>query len=118
MALAAQAAPVDQRTALLRSAREVIAGANRADTEAVLPLLAYYRSYQGDTAPPIAVDALAGAVTRVPNAPAARLALGTEYARRGMTDEARRTLVPVALGGYDSPERVAAQRAIASVVAR
>ncbi|WP_445191706.1 hypothetical protein ACT009_14170 [Sphingomonas sp. Tas61C01] len=116
MALAARAAPMDQRPAELRAAREVIAGANRADTEAVLPLLAYYRSYQGDTAPPIAVDALAGAVTRVPNAPVARLALGTEYARRGLTDEARRTLGPVALGGYDTPERLAAQQAIAGAV--
>ena len=109
---------VDQRAAQLRAGREVIARANRADTEAVLPLLAYYRSYAGDTAPPLAVDALAGAVTRVPNAPVARLALGTEYARRGLSEEARRTLRPVALGGYDTPERRAAQQAIAGSVVR
>ena len=118
MALAAQAAPPEQRTEQLRAARAVIAGANRADTDAVLPLLAYYRSYDGDTAPPRAVDALAGAVARVPDAPAARLALGTEYARRGLADDARRTLLPVALGGYDTPERVPAQRAINGVTTR
>ncbi|WP_375420056.1 hypothetical protein [uncultured Sphingomonas sp.] len=118
MTLAAQAAPADQRAAQLRAGREVIARANRADTEAVLPLLAYYRSYAGDTAPPLAVDALAGAVTRVPNAPVARLALGTEYAKRGLSEEARRTLRPVALGGYDTPERRAAQQAIAGAAVR
>ncbi len=101
----------DARAAMLRQARATIAKANRADTEAPAPLIAYYRSFAdaGDPAPAIAVDGLTKALTAVPNAPATRLALGTELASRGVVPVARGTLMPVARGGYDSPERAKAQ---------
>ncbi|PTQ62886.1 hypothetical protein C8J45_10855 [Sphingomonas sp. PP-CE-3G-477] len=99
-----------ERTAMLRQARSTIARANRADTEASAPLLAYYRSFAdaGEKAPAIAVDGLTKALIAVPNASATRLALGTELASRGIVPLARSTLMPVARGGYDSPERASA----------
>ncbi len=107
----AAAASGADRAALLRQARATIARANRANTEAPAPLVAYYRSFAdvGETAPPIAVDGLTKALTVVPNAPATRLALGTELAARGAAPVARGTLLPVARGGYDSPERAKAE---------
>jgi len=112
VALAQQAAGLDgaARTTQLRRARAVIARANRADTEAPEPLIAYYRSFvdAGELAPAIAVDGLTKALMVVPNAPTTRLALGTALAARGLAPAARITLLPVALGGYDTPERVPA----------
>lgn len=109
----------EARAALLRKARATIARANRADTEAPEPLIAYYRSFAeaGDTAPAIAVDGLAKALTVVPNAPATRLALGTALAARG-APTARAVLLPIARGGYDSPERAKAEAVLESLDAR
>ncbi len=111
------AAPASARKNKLRVARAAIARANRADTEAVLPLLAYYRSFAdaGETAPDVAVDGLAKAVALVPSAPTTRLLLGSELARRGEADAARKTLRPVADGPYDSPERAKARAVLESL---
>lgn len=100
----------EARIGMLRQARATIIKANRANTEAPAPLIAYYRSFAdaGDPVPVIAVDGLTKALTAVPNAPATRLALGTELASRGVAPVARGTLMPVARGGYDSPERAKA----------
>ena len=117
MALAARAAaaPAAERAEQLRAARAWITRANRTNNDAVLPLLAYYRSFAGETAPPLAVDALAGAVARVPNAPASRVALGAELAGRGRADEAAAVLRPVALGGHLSPERAQAEATLRAI---
>ncbi|MFS0772394.1 hypothetical protein [Sphingomonas sp. 1P08PE] len=111
MTKAATALKGDARTALLRQARATITRANRADTEAPAPLIAYYHSFTdvGDPVPAIAVDGLTKALTAVPNATTTRLALGTELASRNVVPVARGTLMPVARGGYDSPERAKAQ---------
>ena len=66
----------------------------------------------------IAVDGLAKALTLVPNASATRLTLGTELASRGNAPVARGTLMPVARGGYDSPERAKAVAVLDSLPAR
>jgi hypothetical protein len=107
----------EPRQAKLRAARAVIAKANRADTNAVLPLLAYYRSYAGaeSPAPALAVDAMAGVVARVPNAPGPRVTLGSELAAHKASEEARRTLRPVAAGGWDAPERAKAREILQQV---
>lgn len=117
LAQQAVAAPAAERAARLHEARATIGRANRIDTEAVLPLLAYYRSFvaAGDPVPDIAVDGLTKALMRVPDAPATRLALGTALAARGIDDAARTTLRPVAAGAYDSPERPAAEAALAAL---
>ena len=114
MARAALAGPADERPAALRAARVTIGRANRADTEAVLPLIAYYRSHAdaGEPAPAIAVDGLVKALAAVPDAPVTRLALGTALAARDLPDAARSTLRPVAIGAYDSPEREPARAAL------
>ena len=110
----ARALPGSERAAMLRQARATIARANRADTEASAPLLAYYHSFAdaGDAVPTIAVDGLTKALSAVPNAPTTRVALGTELATRGLVPLARSTLMPVARGGYDSPERASALAAL------
>ncbi len=112
VAMAEQATTLsgDARVAQLRKARATIAHANRADTEAPEPLIAYYRSFvdAGDVPPVIAIDGLQKAMASVPNAPATRLALGRALAARGDASAARKTLLPVAHGAYDSPERAAA----------
>jgi hypothetical protein len=103
--------PDAERQAMLRGAQVAVGAANKADTNAVLPLLAYHRlmSAQVQPAPALAVDALAGALARVPNAPATRVALGAEMVARGADGEARRTLMPVAFGPWISPERAKAR---------
>ncbi|KQM62658.1 MULTISPECIES: hypothetical protein [unclassified Sphingomonas] len=120
MTQAATSLTGDARTAMLRQARAMIAKANRIDTEAPAPLIAYYRSFAdaGDTVPAIAVDGLTKALIAVPNAPATRLALGTELASRGVASVARGTLMPVAQGGYDSPERAKAQAVLEGLPGR
>lgn len=113
----AKTLPGSERGAMLRHARGTIARANRADTEASAPLLAYYHSFidAGEPAPTIAVDGLTKALSAVPNAPTTRVALGTELAARGLVPSARATLMPVARGGYDSPERASALAALRSL---
>lgn len=120
MTQAATSLTGDARAAMLRQARAMIAKANRIDTEAPAPLIAYYRSFAdaGDTVPAIAVDGLTKALIAVPNAPATRLALGTELASRGVASVARGTLMPVARGSYDSPERAKAQAVLEGLPGR
>src|SRR5207244_3287794 len=61
LAMQAQDAPTAERQARLDEARSLIIQANHADTESVVPLLAYYRSYQdsGQAVPDAAVDGVA-----------------------------------------------------------
>jgi tetratricopeptide (TPR) repeat protein len=121
LAIARQAATERpaQRAAMLKQARATIAKANRSDPNAVLPLLAYYRSFAeaGERAPDVAVDGLSKVVESVPSAPAPRVLLGAELAARGETAWARRTLLPVAAGPYQSPERARAEELLRQVPA-
>jgi hypothetical protein len=118
-AMVAQAAagPAAERTARLRAARALIVRGNRADTEATLPLIGYYRSFAaaGERATPAAVDGLAKASESVPAAPATRLLLGQELARSGNAADARRILRPIADGPYDSPEKPRAKAVLNSL---
>lgn len=107
----ALAAPVAERQAKLKAARAEIARANRADPDNPLPLLAYYRSFAeaGEAPPDIAIEGLMKVVDTVPAAPGPRLLLGEALVRRGNSAAARRTLLPVANGAYETPERPRAQ---------
>jgi hypothetical protein len=106
-----------ERSRALTEARTVIARANRADTEATLPLIAYYRTYRGTAAPvpDLAVLGLVKATNSVPAAPETRLMLGEALARRGNASEARAILLPVARGPYDTPERPRAAEILANL---
>jgi hypothetical protein len=119
MALAGQAAalPAAQQKAQLATARSAIARANKADTEATLPLLAYYRSFRevGAAPPDLAILGLTKAVNSVPAASESRLLLGEALARRGNGAEARQILLPLARGPYDTPERPEAERILARI---
>lgn len=96
-----------ERARGLKEGRALIVRANRTDPDALLPLTAYYRSFAvaGERASDAAVDGLIRTVESVPAAPAPRLDLGRELVARGDEAWARRTLLPVARGAFDSPER-------------
>jgi hypothetical protein len=113
---AAQASAAD-RTSLLGEARADIARANHLDTESVLPLLAYYRSYAlvGEPAPDVAIDGLAKSLDEVPSAPTTRLMLGSALVRDSDPSDARRVLLPLADGAFDPPEKPKAQQLLTSL---
>ena len=99
------------RTAGLKKARATLARANRDNPESPLPLILYYRSFAdaGETPPDVAVEGLMKAADTVPASPGPRLLLGEALAGRGATEAARRTLIPVANGAYESPEAAEAR---------
>ncbi|HEY0311322.1 MAG TPA: hypothetical protein VGC56_02400 [Allosphingosinicella sp.] len=113
----ALAAPADARAPALGAARREIARANRADTEATVPLLSYYASYAdaGEAAPPAALAGLLKADDSVPASPAIGLRVGEALAARGDRDGARRALLPIAAGAYASPERDKARALLAGL---
>jgi cytochrome c-type biogenesis protein CcmH/NrfG len=113
------AGPTVDRKARLKAARALIARANRTDTENLLPLLAYYRSFAdaGETPPDLAVEGLEKVVETVPAAPGPRLLLAEALAQRGNADAARKALRPVVAGAYDSPERTKAAAIVAMLPA-
>jgi hypothetical protein len=116
LALQALTVPAGQRESALKLARSTIIRANRVDTESVLPLLAYYRSYAlaGEQAPDAAVDGLAKSVDEVPAAPTTRVLLGSALVERADHRDARRILLPVAAGPFDSPEKSEAKRLLSA----
>ncbi|MEP9359909.1 hypothetical protein [Sphingomonas sp. KR3-1] len=117
LVLLALAASGADRASMLKSARRTIAQANRADTENPLPLLAFYRSYAdaGEAAPDVAIEGLMKAADAVPAAPGPRLLLGEALAKRGNLPAARKALIPVANGAYDSPEAARARALLATL---
>lgn len=84
--------------------------ANRADTESIVPLLAYFRLHAdlGQKVPEAALLGMLKVIKLAPSAPGPRLDLGRELIRQGMADQARRILLPVATSPYDTPERAEA----------
>lgn len=113
-------APAAERDSRLAEARSTIIAANHVDTESVLPLLAYYRSFAiaGQPAPDAAVDGLAKSLDEVPSAPTTRLMLGSALVRDSDSSDARRVLLPVADGAFDPPEKKPAQQLLAQVPAK
>ncbi|MHA6719183.1 hypothetical protein ACX40Y_06980 [Sphingomonas sp. RS6] len=90
--------------------RRLIVRANRLDPESSLPLIAYHDSFAavGEPASDAAVEGLIKVVGASPAAPTTRLKLGEELVRRELEFEARKTLLPVAKGPFESPEQPAA----------
>jgi tetratricopeptide (TPR) repeat protein len=103
-------APAAERQRRLEEARRFIVQANRLDPDGILPLIAYYNSFAaaGEAAPDIAVEGLAKVVYSSPAAPSPRLKLGEELIERDLQDGARKTLLPVAKGPFETPEQSAA----------
>jgi hypothetical protein len=116
VALAGEAAagPADQRAAKMKVARGFLVRSNRADTEAVVPLIGYYRSFAdvGEAVPDPAFAGLMKAADGVPAAPSTRLLVGTELARRGDARAAKQTLRPVVDGAWESPEKPKAKEVV------
>jgi len=113
---AATSAPTE-RARVAAEARELIVKANQVDHDAVGPLLAFYRTFEASGEPPSAnaIDALAKAVSEVPAAPVTRLELARALAGTGQTDTARKVVLPVAAGAYDSPERPQARALLRTI---
>lgn len=109
-----------ERQSLLDQGRAAIIEANHFDTESVLPLLAYYRSYQlaGEPAPDVAIDGLAKSLDEVPSAPATRLALGGALASRSETVDAKLVLLPLADSPFNPPEKTKAEQLLATLPAK
>jgi Flp pilus assembly protein TadD len=103
-------APAAERKRRLKEARRSIVKANRLDPDGILPLIAYYDSFaaSGGKVPDLAVDGLANVVRSSPAAPGPRLKFGKELVDRDLDDEARKTLLPVAKGPFETPEQPAA----------
>jgi hypothetical protein len=110
MAQLAARAPAPERPRRLKEARRFIARANRLDPEGILPLIAYYNSFAvaGERAPDMVVEGMAKVVQSSPAAPSPRLKLGEEFIKRDFEDAARETLLPVAMGAFETPEKPAA----------
>ena len=117
MVMQAAAKPAPERARIVTEARKLIVKANQADQGAVGPLLAFYRSFEtsGEAPTANALDALGQAVAEVPAAPTTRLELATALAGTGQGDTARRVILPVAAGPYDSPERPRARALLRSI---
>ena len=120
LALKSTSAAPSERTAWLDEARSTIIQANHLDTGSVLPLLAYYRSYAlaGEQAPDAAVDGLVKSLQEVPSAPTTRLMLGSALVGEADPSDARRVLLPVAGGAFDTPEKPQAQQLLAGMEAK
>lgn len=117
MALQAAAMPAEERSAPMDAARATIIEANHADTESVLPLLAYYRTFAmtGEAAPDAAVDGVAKSLDEVPSAPTTRLMLGGALLKRSDPIDARRILLPLAKGAFDAPEKPEARQLLTGI---
>lgn len=120
LALEALTQPDSVRASKLDEARSYIIRANHLDTESVVPLLAYYRSYAlaGQEAPDAAIDGLAKSLDEVPSSPTTRLMLGSALVERSDGADARRILLPVAAGAFDPPERPKAEQLLSSLGSR
>lgn len=117
MILQADALTGAERSNMVAAGRKLILAANKADNEAVEPLLAYYRSFAatGEAPGAHAIEALQRAWEEVPAAPETRLALAQAVAAEGPPAIAQAIILPVAAGPYDSPERPAAQALLSSI---
>jgi hypothetical protein len=106
-----------ERDTMVAAGRKLILTANKADNDAVVPLLAYYRSFAvaGEAPSTNAVDALERASEEVPAAPETRLALARALAQGGQSGIAQAIILPVAAGPYSSPERPAAEALLSSL---
>jgi len=111
----AVAGPAEARAEKLALARKTIAQAIVLDDKATEPRILYFASFTkaGERVPEAAMQGMAIAIRRVPAAPAPRLYLAEELVRQGRTDLAQRLLYTVTHGGYDSPEKKAAEAMLA-----
>ncbi len=100
------------RAAAAAEARRLIVRANKDDADDVLPLIAYYRSFQmiGEAAPKAAVEGLMAAVETLPGDIPARLLLVGELSRQRQWARAIHYLRPIADAHHDSPRREAARK--------
>lgn len=98
------------------AARQAIIKANRADTEGILPLVAFFRSHEqaGEPMPELAMLGLIKVVAVAPAATEPRLLLGRELVRRGEKELAREILLPVLNAKLASAERSEAERLLAA----
>jgi tetratricopeptide (TPR) repeat protein len=108
-----------QRAALAREARALAVKANRIDTSAGLPVVAFYQSFRaaGQAAPEVALHGLAAALEARPNNEEIRHLLVDELEARGRYREAIVLITLIANSPHDSPAREAARQQLARLQA-
>lgn len=101
------ASSLEDRPSAIDTALRAVIAANKADSEALVPLVAYFRLYTetGRRAPEKALLGMMKVIETVPEASWPRLVLGRELALQGRNRDARRILLPIAFEGYTTPER-------------
>jgi len=99
------------------AARKTVIAANRADTEATRPLIAYFRSFSdhGLPVPDVAKLGLLKVIAQNPVAAEPRLLLGAEFARTGNVQAAREILLPVLNADETSAEWAKARQLLAGL---
>lgn len=112
----AVAGPPAERTTRLVAARRTIERAMQLGGAAPRPLIAYFESFTkaAEPASEMAIRGLTTVIRGAPAAPGPRLLLSQELVRQGQADLARRLLVPVLYGAYESSEKSAAQHLFAT----
>ena len=108
-----------RRAALADQARMLAVRANRLDTAASMPVVAFYHSFRasGEKAPEVAVDGLKAALDERPNNDEIRLLLVNEYEARGRYAEAIALIMMIANSPHDSPARDAGRVQLARMQA-
>ena len=103
----AVASASENREEQIREGRALAVAANRSDPDAVLPLIAYFRSFTdaGLTAPEPALRGMLKVIDTVPNAPESRLMIAQELQRQGRREAADSIALPLKGGPWNSPER-------------
>ena len=102
---------------LVKAARESIVAANRADTEARLPLVSYFRSFSdiGEPVPEVAEWGLRKVIAQMPTAPEPRILLARELIREGQVEMAREVLLPALNAEFGSAARNEAEQMLGGV---
>ena len=112
----AASAPPSLRADRVAAARALALAANKSDPDALMPLLAYFRSFtdSGETAPEDALVAMLKIIQSTPNAPEPRLLLARELLRQSRDEVAKVIMLPLVNGAWDSPERQQASAEISA----
>jgi len=76
------------------------------------------RLLSGETPPGAAIDGLAKSLDEVPAAPTTRLMLGSALTKDEDLLDARRILLPVAEGPFDSPEKPQAKQLLSNITGK
>jgi hypothetical protein len=107
----------DAREADMKTARNLVVKANRADPDDPFALIAYFRTFSGSQQPlpDAAINGMVQAVLTMPQVDSLRLDLAKVLIMKRRFVEARNTLNPVAFSPHGSSERKEALKMLAEI---